>query len=216
MSYRYCGRAFNFVTTCFRPRRNAPGAPACRKDDPLRRLSKGSTHHRRARFARFLYTESTASCLILATSAGIPNGRVDSTLTSLLDILPTLVDVAGAAPPSYADGYSLLPLVGASSHDRRRRPGHVAAMAACDSLNAGQFMLRQDNWKLIVYATGNNEKVFPPQLFDLKVDIWEMHNVAAQNPRCVNGFARDSRSMMMLLLSISAALSQRWTLHSAA
>lgn len=38
--------------------------------------------------------------------------------------------------------YSLLPVVGASSHDdKARRPPYIAAMAACDSLNAGQFML---------------------------------------------------------------------------
>ena len=48
------------------------------------------------------------------------------------------------APYSFLDGYSLLPVVDASSHDTlARRPSHVAAMAACDSLNAGQFMLRQ-------------------------------------------------------------------------
>ena len=27
--------------------------------------------------------------------------------------------------------------------------------------------------------------VFPPQLFDLSVDLWEMHNVAAANPSVV-------------------------------
>eukprot|EP01043_Picozoa_sp_COSAG02_P013434 COSAG02_NODE_538_length_20609_cov_7.009703_3_plen_86_part_00 len=38
--------------------------------------------------------------------------------------------------------YSLLPVVEASSNDdKARRPPYVAAMAACDSLNAGQFML---------------------------------------------------------------------------
>ena len=43
-------------------------------------------------------------------------------------------------------------MVGASSHDdKARRPPYIAAMAACDSLNAGQFMLREGKWKLITY-----------------------------------------------------------------
>lgn len=112
-------------------------------------------------------------------------GRTESTLVSLLDVFATFVDVAGAVPPAFADGYSLLPLLGAPSHDTRKRPPFVAAMAACDSLNAGQFMLREGKWKLITYATGRNPAVFPPQLFDLNADQWERDNVAANYPDVV-------------------------------
>lgn len=40
---------------------------------------------------------------------------------------------------------------------------------------------REGKWKLITYATAASPKVFPPQLFDLEADPWEMHNVAASN-----------------------------------
>lgn len=99
---------------------------------------------------------------------------------SLLDVFATLVDVGGAPVPEFADGYSLLPLVGAPSTDAHRtRPPWVAAMAACDSLNAAQFMLRQGDWKMIAYAVAGNDTRFPPQLFNVTADPWEMHNVAA-------------------------------------
>ena len=50
---------------------------------------------------------------------------------------------------------------------------------------SGQFMLRQGKWKLIAYATAASPKAFPPQLFDISTDVWEMHNVADQNPAVV-------------------------------
>jgi arylsulfatase A-like enzyme len=97
---------------------------------------------------------------------------------------------------SFLDGYSLLPVIGASSHDRLdRRPPHVAAMAACDSLNAGQFMLRQGKWKLITYATAASPRAFPPQLFDLEADMWEMHDVAASNPAIVSSMDATLREL---------------------
>jgi len=130
---------------------------------------------------KMTHYEGAARVPLIIAGPGIPRGRTEHTLTSLLDVFPTFIDVGGAAPPSFADGYSLLPVVGAPSNDKRARPAHVAAMAASDSLNAGQFMLRQGTWKLIVYATADEPEAFPPQLFDLSADVWEMHNVAAQN-----------------------------------
>jgi len=127
--------------------------------------------------------EGSARVPLIIAGPGVPRGKTvgGATLTSLLDVFATLVDVGGAAPPAFADGYSLLPLVGAPSHDARPRPAHVAAMAASDSLNAGQFMLVQGRWKLLVYATAANASAFPPQLFDVDADPWERHNVAPQH-----------------------------------
>ena len=43
----------------------------------------------------------------------------------------------------------------------------------------------QDKWKLIAYASGEQQRQFPPQLFDLEADPWEMHNVAPANEAIV-------------------------------
>ena len=55
-------------------------------------------------------------------------------------------------------------------------------------------MLRQDKYKLIVYATAKNSSYYTPQLFDLDKDPWEVNNIAAQHPDLVE-------SMNALLLA---------------
>ena len=112
----------------------------------------------------------------------------------------TLTILCPVSRYSFLDGYSLLPVIEASSHDRLdRRPPHVAAMAACDSLNAGQFMLRRGKWKLITYATAASPRAFPPQLFDLEADMWEMHDVAASNPAIVSSMDATLRELTSYL-----------------
>eukprot|EP01046_Picozoa_sp_COSAG06_P059431 COSAG06_NODE_12290_length_1399_cov_0.870769_2_plen_170_part_00 len=116
---------------------------------------------------------------------------------------------------SFLDGYSLLPVIGASSHDRLdRRPPHVAAMAACDSLNAGQFMLRRGKWKLITYATAASPRAFPPQLFDLEADMWEMHDVAASNPAIVSSMDATLRELTSSYLDDAHTRARSHRTHS--
>jgi arylsulfatase A-like enzyme len=135
---------------------------------------------------KMTHYEGSARIPLIVAGPGISHGITETRLTSLLDVFPTLLDVAGVSPPLFLpalDGYSLLPLIpGVASHDHRQRPAHVAAMAASDSLNAGQFMLRKGGYKYIAYATGSNPAKFAPQLFDIGGgDIWEMDNIAASH-----------------------------------
>lgn len=46
-------------------------------------------------------------------------------------------------------------------------------------------MQREGKWKLITYATAASSSIFPPQLFNLERDPWEMHNIAPDNPEVV-------------------------------
>lgn len=111
----------------------------------------GEMHLEHRHVEKMTHYEGSARIPLIIAGPGIVAGRMETRLTSLLDIFPTLVDVAGGTPDFWMDGYSLLPLAGVPSHERRTRPAHVAAMAASDSLNAGQFMLREGKWKLITY-----------------------------------------------------------------
>ena len=54
---------------------------------------------------------------MIIAGPGIAQGVVDPTLISLLDIMPTWMDLAGQAPLPFLDGYSLLPLLNLSSND---------------------------------------------------------------------------------------------------
>ena len=98
--------------------------------------------------------------------------RIDAAV-STLDILPTLMDLAGADAGELAgelDGESLVPLLEgrAPSGDRV-----VTAEYAAEGAIAPVVMLRKNQMKL-VYCEAD-----PPQLFDLETDPDELDNLAA-------------------------------------
>ncbi len=87
---------------------------------------------------------------------------------SLLDLLPTLCDLAGAAAPTAVAGRSLLPhLAGQGGH------GDVFGEYCAEGTLAPIVMIRRGPWKFI-HAPGD-----PDQLFDLVADPDELCNLAA-------------------------------------
>lgn len=100
----------------------------------------------------------------------IDAGSTTDQLTMTLDVLPTLVDFAGAQlPDNHAvDGVSLAALLtdGRSLDPRRRFWGHV------DGNGRKTFAMRDGIWKLVVEARGK------PQLFRLDTDLKEANNLA--------------------------------------
>jgi arylsulfatase A-like enzyme len=90
-------------------------------------------------------------------------------------------------------------------------------MAACDSLNAAQFMLREGDWKAIYYAVAGDDARFPPQLFNVSSDPWEMHDVAAAHPNVVASMditlrgAIDYPRVMLEYEAQGREWGQRWT-----
>jgi arylsulfatase A-like enzyme len=112
-----------------------------------------------------LYDHSMHAPLIFA-GPGVPQGKETDALCYLLDIFPTLGDLAGVSGPKSSEGKSLVPVF-AGKQERLR-----------DSLFTAyrdlQRAVRDDRWKLIVYPRVN--KV---QLFDLRNDPAETKDLAA-------------------------------------
>ena len=93
---------------------------------------------------------------------------------SLLDLAPTLIELAGASWPDEhladIDGTSLAGLV---TGERARRPGAVLSEYLAEGVNAPAVMVRRGRHKLIV-CPGD-----PDQLYDVVADPAELVNLAS-------------------------------------
>jgi len=92
------------------------------------------------------------------------------------DIMATLADLAGVAPPPHTDGISLVPtLLGRPDQQKNREylywEHHMGKQQA----------VRMGRWKGIRFG-GTKE---PIELYDLSVDIGETDNVAEDHPEIV-------------------------------
>lgn len=130
--------------------------------------------------------------------AGAPLGTVITNITSHIDVLPTLLDLAGvpsSALPPTARGSSLLPfLVPPAARSKEQvaalaaRKPYAAAEYHSNLANTGSFMLRTQAYKLITFGhtfPWYNASSYTPQLFDLGADPFELTDVAPQHPDVV-------------------------------
>jgi choline-sulfatase len=115
--------------------------------------------------------------------------------TSLLDVLPTLVELAGGSPEKIAtplDGRSVLPLAeGAQTSSRT-----VLAEYAAEGSIAPMAMLRDGRFKYI------HSESDPPLLFDLASDPAELQNRAADP------------ALADVVAAFRAAISERWNFRA--
>ncbi len=143
--------------------------------------------------------DSASRVAMLLRGPGIAPGQVISNLTSLNDVYPTIVNMAGiAANPDNLAGSSLLqlaaPEVWAASRigiNSNARKDYVIAQYHSVFSVTGEFMIRQGKHKLITY--GSNAPFgddFPMQLFDLENDPWELHNIGHNSSDVVDHLLR--------------------------
>ncbi|MFK7944712.1 MAG: sulfatase-like hydrolase/transferase [Paracoccaceae bacterium] len=116
-----------------------------------------------------MYEEAAAVPLIMA-GPEVPTGTV-STPVSLIDLYPTVLDLAGAAKPENAPEHARSLLAVAHTPDASRS---VLSEYHDYGAQSGMFMLRNGQWKLVVYPG------HPCQLFDLDADPGEEHDLAPE------------------------------------
>jgi arylsulfatase A-like enzyme len=114
--------------------------------------------------------EGSVRVPLIARGPGVEAGRRVDTLVSLVDIYPTLMDMASASPARRLDGISLMPALSGRSTGH---PGWVLSEYHDATCCASYFLLRQGDWKYVRYVG------FDPQLFNLADDPWEVHDQAA-------------------------------------
>lgn len=103
--------------------------------------------------------------IIVAPGVTSPGSRCDRPV-GLIDIYPTLVELAGLPPKKDLDGKSLVPLL----KDPTQK-WHPALM----TMGKGNHAVRSDRWRYIRYSDGTEE------LYDHSTDPWEWRNLAAES-----------------------------------
>jgi choline-sulfatase len=117
------------------------------------------------------FFEYSARVPLIMTGPGVAKGRAPNAC-SLLDLLPTFVDIGGGTPEMFGetvDGRSLMPL----------------ARGELDPVDEaiGEYCAEMTPWPVFMIRRGPLKYIHcdidPPQLYDLSVDPFEKVNVAA-------------------------------------
>ncbi len=122
-------------------------------------------------FKYCLYEGSIGVPLIVRYPSRFPGGCRCETPVSLIDLFPTLVELAGADPYPEAEGQSLIPLL--EGHEPAGMQDRIIFAEYADfGLDQPTAMVRKGDFKLIAART------YEPVLYDLKNDPDEKNDLA--------------------------------------
>ena len=121
----------------------------------------------------------------------LPANGISDAPVGLQDVMPTLLDVAGAPIPESCTGRSMLPLM--RGDDSSWRDVLHGEHAPCYDKSHGNHYLVDARYKYIWYSESGRE-----QLFDLVRDPNETHDMAAD--RDAEAWLRDYRQRLIALL----------------
>ncbi|XP_036383624.1 arylsulfatase K [Megalops cyprinoides] len=145
-------------------------------------------------FYKMSMFEGSSHVPLLMAGPGVKAGLQLPQPVSLVDIYPTMLELAGVPAPGGLSGHSLLPLLNQSAALLAEpRPDWVLGEYHGCNANASTYMLRKGKWKYIAYADGLS---VPSQLFDLSSDTEELHNVAPQFPAVCQDLDKALRSVV--------------------
>ena len=129
---------------------------------------------------RDLYEGGIRVPMIARWPGKIAPGTVTDHPSAFWDVVPTLCELAGAAPPEETDGISFVPTL----------LGQTAKQKAHEFLywefspQGGKQAVRMGDWKGVRLNLQKNPKA-PFELYNLKDDLGETNNVAAAHPDVV-------------------------------
>ena len=118
-------------------------------------------------------------------------GRMTSALGHVTDLLPTILDAAGAQYPTTYNGHPITPVTGQSlvpalkTAEGSAPPPHKPIFWE----HEGNRALRDGQWKLVSRHKGGAEGKDEWELYDMTADRTEMHNLADQHPDKVKEMA---------------------------
>jgi choline-sulfatase len=112
--------------------------------------------------------ENAARVPLIVSGPGIPKGKTVEAPVSHVDLVATLIEVAGATPEGLR-GQSLLPPANGRGS---RYPPFAFSESHSEGNCTGSFMIRKDEWKYIYFTAGE------PLLFNMASQAGEFQNLS--------------------------------------
>ncbi|WP_240928109.1 arylsulfatase [Thalassoroseus pseudoceratinae] len=110
----------------------------------------------------------------------IPAGTTSDHISAFQDVLPTLCELAKVDPPQDIDGISMIPTFTGHADDQTQHPYLYWEFFE----QGGKQAVRQGDWKAVRLNTLRNPNG-PLELYNLKDDLKERNNIAADHPEIV-------------------------------
>ena len=149
-------------------------------------LDHGRTFH-----GQSTYGELANVPLIVWRPGAVPAGRVVEETVETVDVMPTILAAVGLPLPQEAQGVSFAPLLDSRGAARwRSRPAFTEKnrtyepVGAPPPMDTESFAVVEDGWKLVhntVRPRGGPEV----ELYDVRSDPFDQHDVAARHPEVV-------------------------------
>ena len=136
-----------------------------------------------------LYDQSFRTPVIFYWRGRIRGSMNTDSLVSMEDIVPTILDIAGASVPDGLPGYSLKPLIeGRDMNERDAIVGYAHQRRSAEDMmgeRAEGYYVRTRRWHFMWYKdTGEMA------LYDMTVDPKSEHNVLEANEHLIKGFVQ--------------------------
>jgi len=121
-------------------------------------------------FKQSCFEESARVPLIISVPGAKGAGQASSQPVELVDLYPTLADLAGLTPPDYLEGFSLRPLI-----DNPEAQWNHAAYTQVQRGGDPGHSVRTDRWRYTEWGFGAKGE----ELYDHDNDPQELHNLAS-------------------------------------
>ena len=131
---------------------------------------------------------------LIIAGPGIEPGRTRS-LTELVDLYPTLCELAGVEAPRHLEGESLVPAL-----QKPEKTFGTTALSQYSRL-AGKYMghaLRTDRYRYVLWRDTKTGRILERELYDHQTDPAETHNLANE-PDQSNLVAKLEKQLLSLL-----------------
>ena len=132
---------------------------------------------------RDLYEGGIRVPLIAYWPGKIKSGSVSNHICAHWDLMPTFCELAKISAPNHTDGISYIPAL-----TGKKQKKHAYLYWEFHSYGNAQA-IRMGDWKGIRLKVKNNPNA-PIQLFNLKKDIGETNNIAANHPDIIRRFTK--------------------------